>query len=377
MSVNNNSAPIYNLDISFLEDIERELDNHPQAKQKVSEIIKNKHPYGVEKIANSLDLDDVFKKAYWGSLNFSACADILRTMESYKILLDHSIAVCNETITPLFIRSFKCHQKAINYQVSGQEESAIAAMDETGEVAKSIASECNKLSKKFNLLREKGADALVALIQAQSLIYTKQKALEARQKEEGSIATDSIVEPLLKAEISSLDSAIQSLDKINATLQNVALIWKSAERHSNHLADPDLANPILIEMMKDKGNDDEFYKTLEEGAKVIDELQRDPPPKKSLDEVAKTMKTGRNVLIDVPKEKGLAKMIKSMASHGIEEEFEKSYLSWLVLAKVNQSMANVLKEASIDVEKTEDDILLIEKDPLTIALHASALGSQK
>lgn len=378
MSVHNKLEPIYTLIINSSDDIEQVLNHNEQDKEKISEILGAKYFDSIEQTTNYLDLGDLFKEAYWKSIGFTTCQEVVNGMGSYLDLLKHSITVYTDILTPLLIRSFKCHQMALQHFVIGKQETAIAAMAETGEIAKKIASEYENLSKKFDLLRDKEVQTLCALTENRVQICTKKRELAARQENGEGVAIYSR-EAVLKAGISTLHGAENSLWKIQTALLKVHTFLDKAERHSKTLANPDLANPDMIEGMvseRSEKADDEFYKVLERAEKMMDTLIPDPPHMKSFTDVVKSMKTGKNATIPITSHRtSIVKMLKSTEIGGIEKEFENSYLNWLALAKINQAMVDGMRKTIVEVEENRNDILGIERDPLVIALHATALNS--
>ncbi len=362
------AEPIYHLSINSSEDIEQALNHSEQSKQKISKILDSQYLYSIEKTSNCLEIGDLFKKAYCGSLGFTACSEVLTEMNSYQVLLKHSITVCNDILTPLFVCSFKCHQTALHhYQKSGPQDSFIANMAETGELAKRIASEYTKLGNNFGSLRDESVRTMIALNQDQLPLYAKQRALEAREKEEGSVAIHSLEKSALKTGISSLDSAINSLGKMQTALLNVKTFWRCAEDHSYVLADPDLADPGMIESIctKPGAAANKLYESLKEAERIINIIHAAP---QSFDEVVASMKTGINEPVVAE-----GKMVESIKREGMEKEFEKSYLNWLALAKINQAVVAAMGQAVVEIENYRNDILEIERDPLVMALHAASL----
>lgn len=374
MSIHNKLEPIYKLTISSLEDIERVLNNREEDKQKISEILKVKYSYGIEKTARYFNIGNLFKEGYWKSLGFTSCLEFVRGIDRYQDLLKHSITVCKDRLTPLFISSFKCHQTALHYYTNGQQKSAMTAMAETGKAAKKIAGEYETLGKKFMGLRDQEVQAWLALKQEHVSICTKQRELAAKQKKGEDIAASLLVESILKG-VTSLHSAISSLWKIQTALINVSRFWSLAEKQSAALAD--LADPDMIELMvcgEAGAVEKEFCELLEGAEQVTNTTMPNWRQQITLSEVVKSMKTGTCALIpNVPKKRSISKLVES--TQGIEKEFENSYLNWLALAKVHQAMVNMIEETIIKVEKTRTDISHIERDPLVIALHATTLGS--
>ncbi len=158
MSVNRTADSIYDLTITSPEDIERALNHSTEVDQKILEVWD---PFGrkrffLEQAPHLLKISAAFTSAYWGTLGFSTCPEIVKGIQSYKELLRHSVAVCNDTLTPLLIESFKAHRTALQcYTMDGQQEAAMAAMAETGTMAQSLQNEYKKLATNFDSFQEK------------------------------------------------------------------------------------------------------------------------------------------------------------------------------------------------------------------------------
>jgi hypothetical protein len=384
MSINNNPYSIYFFNINSPEDIRRVIDSSEQAKQKVSKVLDAKYRIiDIDVAITNLYISNLYKNVYYRSFGFSTCSKFVNEMDSYHALLKHSFTVCNDIITPLLIRSFKLHQEALPcYAIDQQHKSAIASMSETGEIAKTIAREYKKLGKEFRLSGGRAGKLQVDLNKDQYLIYTKLEELQAEQN----LAAISLREPILNARISSLNVGINSLGKLVTALKNMSTFWYSVTQHSKDLTSPELADSrrvaTLMRIKESRENQDKlFFAALEKEAKPLEEdekavdvvVSNSLNEKKSLDEVVKSMKTGRDTILSpIPKKESLVELLKSMTFNAIEEAFENSYFNWLALAKINQAMVVAIRGPTREAEGDQNDILEMEKDPLAVMLHATS-----
>lgn len=337
--------------------------------QKISNIIKERYQGCKVQSPYYLCLGYLFTETYWKSLGYPACQEAVEGIDNYQKLLKHSITVYNDLLTPLFIRSFNCHQVALQCFASGHKEKAAALMAETGEIAKKIAEECKNLGKKFDLLRDKEVQILLALTDNQVKICEKQRELEQNENN----ATH-LLKQLMEGGVSFIDDAQKSLRKITTVLADATLFWGQTELHCDILAFPYVAEIMENrELGKSELVDKEFYDDLERKFSIIFKPE---PQKKTMSEVTKSMKAGRDILVQPSNSpiKGFVETIKSHLTRGIAEEFEDSYLSWLALAQVNKSMFTAAKEALVDVEEVQDKIKK-EMDPLVIALQTAEKSS--
>lgn len=383
MSVGNLGS-VYSFEINSMDDIDRLINEIDDVNMVVSNIIIERQ------LHIKFEIGGLFKKAYWGSLGFSTCPEVVRGIDRYHVVLRDAFVVCNDVLPPLFIRSFKCHQTALRYYAAGgQQESAMSAMAETGEIVNRIAGEYNRLSERFSRLFDKEGETVVALVRDRQPLCIQEREGREKEKEE-SIASDSLQQHFRRESISSLESAISSIGKIRAALGNMKIFWRYAERHCKSLADPCLADPDMIAVMGDvesRRAGEEFCSRLRESGS-----QLDPKPEKGsvnegielltglagngLTEVVKSMRTGRDPTISnaVHRAESVDKLVESILLKGIEGEFERSYLNWLALAKVNLEVTSAIRTAIVEVEENQNDILQTERDPLAIALHAAALN---
>jgi hypothetical protein len=370
MSVNNKQPSIYCFKINSLEDVNLVINSNKKAKQKVSNILDYKHRFSnIETSENNIYISVLYKEIYYKSLGFSTCKKAVNGIDNYQELLKNSFSACNNIITPLLIRSFKCHQEALPYFAKNrQHKSALASMSETGKIAETIADEYKKLGKEFNLLGNREAKTMVDLNQDQYLIYAKQKTLQAEKN----------LAAILDKGISSLDNALKSSGKLVTAIRNMGLFLQQAGQYSESLTRPDLADSNRIALMRKmkseeiQNNFDAFLKEQENSINVI--TLNPPNEKKSLDEVFKSMKTGQDTTLSyTPKEESIIELFQSTTFSKVEKAFEASYLNWLALAKIHQIMVAALHESIIEVERDKNSILETEKDPLVIALHTTAL----
>jgi hypothetical protein len=241
-------------------------------------------------------------------------------------------------------------------------------MSETGKIAETIANEYKKLGKEFNLSGNREAKTMLDLNQDQYLIYAKQKELQAEKN----------LAAILNKGISSLDNALKSSGKLVTAIRNMGLFLNQAGQYSESLTRPDLADSHRIAMMRKMKSEEiqnNFDAFLKEQEKSIDIIMLNPPnEKKSLDEVFKSMKTGRNTTLPyTQKEESIIELFQSTTFSKVKEAFKASYLKWLALAKIHQIMVVALRESIVEVERDKNSILETEKDPLVIALHTTAL----
>jgi len=388
MYIPKSPEPIYNV-INFPEDIEGALNDREQDKQKVSDIIGRNFIDDISQTSYDHYLGNFFKKTYCKSLGFTTCLEVVKGMDSYQGLLRRSITVYDDILTPLFIRSFKCHQTALHCFMSGQQEDAIAAMAETGKLAEKIASECQNLCKEFHLLRDEEVKVLVALTKDQVQVYSKKRELSKKRKMSGSIAVDRL-KPILKAGISSLDEAINPMYKITCALLHVSTFWRQTAHQCENLANPYLADPDMVDLMGSSGSRNVKQELLEleklttkaikanRGLQALKALNQLVSEKITFFDVAKSMKTGRTITAPFDREeyhlKKYYRIVENELTDGIEQEFENSYLKWIALAKVNHAIIAAAKEALVEVEEVRNDVFQLESDPLVVALHAHALN---
>lgn len=375
--------PIYKAIINSPKEIEELLSDRESDKEKISEILKSSYIVRVEEIPYCLDLGYLFKEAYWNSLGFTTCLDVVKGMASYRELLSRSITLYNDILTPLFIRSFKCYQTALHCFREGQQETAVAEMTETGKIAEKIALECQNLGKEFDSLRTDEKQVLIGLTKDQIQVFAKKRELSKKQSETGSTSPH-LLEPILEAGISSLDEgAIKPMFKIITVLANMSLFWVCAENHSERLAHPLLADPDVVEVLasrEPKKAEEEFNELLKNSAERENDIRRSMqglfksiPEKKSLPDVVKTMKTGR-LMIQTP-DPSLKHLeiyhnrMKQELTRGIEEEFENSYLNWLALAKISQATIAAAEMALIGIDEKLNAISQLDREPLVTALH--------
>lgn len=363
--------PIYYYNITSQEDIERALNASEQVKQEVSQQYQWWGENRFEKAEKYLGISSLFKEAYLGSLGYAAASETIIQLGDYKTLLSHSIHVCNNSITPLLISSFKCHQQALqNFTQLNQPDSAIADMEETREIAIKISSEYKKLGEEFKLIQSKVTKMLSTLVLHEAGLHSKQRDLKIKLLTEAiSVASDE--ESILKIctdilsvenEIKTLDSAEKPFMKIITALGNMSGFWTFAGSQSRCLTTSLLANGILIES---QSTDAQLFKN------EIEALANLPVPRQevNLAEVVKSMKTGREVTLTPASHFG--KLVHNTLDITIEKEFKESYLGWLALAKITQEMTKAMKQTIVEVETTQEEISQVEKDPLAIALHLS------
>src|SRR3990172_6197674 len=101
MSVNRSADSIYDLTISSPEDIERALNHSAEVDLKILDAWDpmDMKRSSLEKAPHYLKISAEFASAYWGSLGFSTCPEVVKGMEGCQELLRHSVGVCNDTLT--------------------------------------------------------------------------------------------------------------------------------------------------------------------------------------------------------------------------------------------------------------------------------------
>jgi len=368
MHVHNTLQAISKLNINSPEDLNIALNSSELDQQKISRFADEISEFSHVQTPYYLCLSSIFKETYQNSLGFPAVREVINELDGYNKLLEHSISVYNDVLTPLFIRSLNCHRAALCCFVTEDNAGAAAAMAETKEIAQQVASTCQDLSQEFHSLRDREVKILCALSGVRAKIYQKLREVGANSAK---------LKPILDLGIDQADKAINSLGKTVTVLANVCLFLKMASSHSDLLADTDLAYPECIELLQEReagklDPDDERW-IAEAQTKVqnaVSHIDLYEPQPTTLTEVVKSMKTGRNIL-QQPNNSRLKDYfdnVKSRLSNNLEEEFEDSYLKWAALAKSTQTMATATRDGLADVTGILNEINQ-ETDPLAMALR--------
>jgi hypothetical protein len=123
----------------------------------------------------------------------------------------------------------------------------------------------------------------------------------------------------------------------------------------------------------------EERRLIEKEKKVREEInllkgEEDPLEKDTLPEVVKSMKTGRQVLIEAStRNRDTDRLMLDSEPDSIEGAFESSYLRWLALAKINHTLIAVIGKAAVDMEKAQKEIVeRVKGDALLRALEEAS-----
>ena len=332
MNVNNNKFevdPYVNIDSE--KDLLRILNNlYDEGIFKFSLFIPNDVSKEIDKW---FDLGDRFKKVYWVALGGPPCKEVIEEVGSCQKLLDHSITTCSD-IVPLLLRSFKCHQKALTYFKDNRINLAVEQMAKTGKLAKEIGKKYEELTTSFSLLWDQVCQTTVNL---------------------------------MKNKI-----PVAEVWKIQVVLLEMEQVWGFMSSEVERLGETNLADLDDVELMLDcKESKVDGYQFFENAEKVLSQALPQPPVKKTLQEVVQSMKTGGE--LSSPVKTPIVDMLKLFYSEGIAESYASSRLGWLALAKANDIMIKFISDVSVNIQKAQKDISLIESDSLAIALHKAAL----
>lgn len=366
MYVHNTLQAISKLNINSPEDLNIALNSSELDQQKISRFANKISESSHIQTPYYLCLSSIFKETYQNSLGFPTVREVINELDGYNKLLEHSISVYNDVLTPLFIRALNCHRTALRCFVTEENAGAAAAMAETKEIAQQVASTCQDLSQEFHLLRDREVKIWCALSREQVKIYQKVRGSNSAK-----------LEPILNLGIDQTDKAINSLGKIVTVLANVCLFLKMASSHSDLLAFTNLADPGYIELLQEReagklGPDDKRWinEAQTKAENLVSHIDLYDPQPTTLTEVVKSMKTGRNIL-QQPNNSPLKDYfddVKSQLSNNLEGEFEDSYLKWVALAKSTQTMATATRDGLADATGILNEINQ-ETDPLAMALR--------
>lgn len=329
MNVNNNKESNYTFAIEKAEDLEKFISGSEKAQRGLFELFNSSlgslGHCNIDEAAINLNVGSDFAKAYWNSLGDGRSTKILEHMKAYKDLLKESMALCDKTLTPLLISALKCHREAFHL-FPLEKEKAIKKMAETESLAKKITKEFKKLSEKFKSLREEIVNNMIELTEVRVSIYQKAENSEGEK-----------IREILKKGSDKIECSIKSLSKIQTSLLNLKTFWSFASNSSLSLERSSLADSFSIKCLNRKEERNwilEISNFIEKDIKIINVSEKQP------------MKTGfqlnpSNHYQPTP----FTDFLKTELAEGVEEEFEKSYLKWLALAKVNFNMITNMKAA--------------------------------
>ncbi|MBI5346048.1 MAG: hypothetical protein HZB76_02775 [Chlamydiae bacterium] len=227
MSVSDKPSFISTLSIASPDDIERVLDRNEKLKQKISTMLEGRNIRIEENINDLRQLSSLSKLAYCGSQGFSSCSEVEGLMDRSQSQLQKAFTVLNDRVAPLVMGSFKCHQAALKHIENGCKALVVQEMAQVDESAKEITAGYKKLASEFKLLGDEAGRVLSLVIADQTPLYAKQREINERQKKGESTPTDSSENTVLQTKINSLDSSITSLGKITTVLKNTGGFWSS------------------------------------------------------------------------------------------------------------------------------------------------------
>ena len=365
MSSNIRLESLYNIKINSLEDIEKALsdgDIGPRVIKKFLTPLRN-----IEQIPNFSDIGDLFKTAYWKGLGFTSTQKIVRGMEDLQEELQYSFSLYTTVLTPLFIRSFQCHEVALEHFTLGRKQEAVDAMAETGQIAKRIGDAYTELDKKVLSLRERETTLALSVLQDNNQICIRHRMLKGQGIEDPKAI--SILKALKKVD-SSLMASANCISKAQTAALDVHVLLAQAKSDAEILVKPRLGNLFKVNFLQSKhlrSSDSTFENAV---AKLLDQSNQilPTPQPRSPSGMVPEMKTGTNAI-----KSGTSSRINELLSMArpadtIQEEYEESYINWLTVAKVHLALFSQTKEALDSIKEGQAEILEWEKDPLVRAL---------
>lgn len=369
--MNSNTNNIF-FNTNLINEVERLCSQENQ--QKISEILDSRiFTYSLDKAVFNLDISNLFIDFYWKTLGFTDAYDALKEIDIYHETLEFALNKCKDNITPLLIQSIKCHLKARFHFDENNQEGVVSAMAETGEIAKELVKEYKNLNNQFSLIYERQTKISLTL-------YGEEFKLIRKSKEHN--YNEISINNCINRNISNFSDAIAILHEMRACSSNVYRFWSSTKYFCKKLANPKLGNISEFNEIKELSLIKEDYESKKHSKEFINimgiveneyrkiDLEKSKISNKEITfhEVAKSMKTGYETSYSITPITNLLKELIN-EDNSIEESLDHSYLKWLALVKINQTMIATLGDAIYFLNIMRNEIVINEKDCLVRALQ--------